>query len=85
MPLGEYRWAFDKALEKVREAAKAERRREIDGNGDATTPDFPAITPKALRHTCASLAISAGANVKVIQRLLGHGSNDARHLRAPYE
>ena len=25
-----------------------------------------------LRHTCASLAISAGANVKVIQRLLGH-------------
>lgn len=25
-----------------------------------------------LRHTCASLAISAGANVKVVQRLLGH-------------
>jgi integrase len=25
-----------------------------------------------LRHTCASLAISAGANVKVLQRLLGH-------------
>lgn len=25
-----------------------------------------------LRHTCASLAISAGANVKVAQRLLGH-------------
>jgi integrase len=24
-----------------------------------------------LRHTCASLAISAGANVKVVQRLLG--------------
>jgi integrase len=74
LPLGEYRWAFDKALEKVREAAKAERRREIDENGDATTPDFPAITPKALRHTCASLAISAGANVKVIQRLLGHAT-----------
>ena len=27
-----------------------------------------------LRHTCASLAISAGANVKVVQRLLGHKS-----------
>jgi integrase len=27
-----------------------------------------------LRHTCASLAISAGANVKVIQKLLGHKS-----------
>jgi integrase len=25
-----------------------------------------------LRHTCASLAISAGANVKVVQKLLGH-------------
>jgi integrase len=25
-----------------------------------------------LRHTCASLAISAGANVKVLQTLLGH-------------
>lgn len=25
-----------------------------------------------LRHTCASLAISSGANVKVVQKLLGH-------------
>ncbi len=25
-----------------------------------------------LRHTCASLAITTGANVKVVQRLLGH-------------
>ena len=25
-----------------------------------------------LRHTCASLSISAGANVKVVQKLLGH-------------
>jgi integrase len=27
-----------------------------------------------LRHTCASLAISTGANVKVVQKLLGHKS-----------
>jgi integrase len=27
-----------------------------------------------LRHTCAALAISAGANVKVLQKLLGHKS-----------
>ena len=27
-----------------------------------------------LRHTTASLTISAGANVKVVQRLLGHKS-----------
>jgi integrase len=28
--------------------------------------------PHDLRHTCASLAISAGANIKVLQTLLGH-------------
>jgi integrase len=27
-----------------------------------------------LRHTCASLAIAAGADVKVLQRMLGHAS-----------
>ena len=38
-----------------------------------------------LRHTCASLAISAGANVKVVQKLLGHKSAgaDAGPIRAP--
>jgi integrase len=30
------------------------------------------LTPHGLRHTCASLAIAAGANVKVLQTLLGH-------------
>jgi integrase len=37
-------------------------------------PTFPRITAHALRHTAASLAISAGANVKVVQRMLGHSS-----------
>lgn len=37
-------------------------------------PDLVRITPHDLRHTAASLAISAGANVKVIQRMLGHKS-----------
>lgn len=32
------------------------------------------LTPHSLRHTCASLAVSAGANVKVLQRMLGHAS-----------
>ena len=32
------------------------------------------LTPHGLRHTYASLAISAGANVKVVQRLLGHAT-----------
>src|SRR6201999_4624241 len=33
---------------------------------------FPRITAHDLRHTAASLAISADANVKVVQRMLGH-------------
>lgn len=33
-------------------------------------PDFPRVTPHDLRHTAASLAISAGANVKALQRML---------------
>ena len=37
-------------------------------------PTFPTITLHDLRHTTASLAISAGANVKVVQRMLGHAS-----------
>ena len=27
-----------------------------------------------LRHTCASLAIAAGADIKVLQRMMGHAS-----------
>ncbi|WP_406245791.1 tyrosine-type recombinase/integrase [Microbacterium sp. M] len=37
-------------------------------------PNFPEITPHDLRHTAASLAISSGANVKALQRMLGHKS-----------
>ena len=32
----------------------------------------PRITPHGLRHTSASLAVSAGANVKAVQHMLGH-------------
>jgi integrase len=32
------------------------------------------LTPHELRHTAASLAIAAGANVKAVQRMLGHAS-----------
>lgn len=34
----------------------------------------PRATPHDLRHSAASLAVSAGANVKAIQRMLGHAS-----------
>ena len=36
--------------------------------------EFPTVTPHDLRHTAASLAISAGANVKGVQLMLGHKS-----------
>jgi integrase len=32
------------------------------------------LTPHELRHTAASLAVSAGANVKAVQKMLGHSS-----------
>jgi integrase len=35
---------------------------------------MPGLTPHDLRHTAASLAVQAGANVKAVQRMLGHAS-----------
>ncbi|MGO9097945.1 MAG: tyrosine-type recombinase/integrase [Mycobacterium sp.] len=63
---------FDKAVSTVQAAVIAQRAKELAANGAATTPEFPTITPHDLRHTAASLAISAGANVKAVQRMLGH-------------
>jgi integrase len=72
LPLGEFRWAFDQAVQTVRTATDAQRQQEIAEAREAVTPEFPVITPHQLRHTCASLAIAAGANIKVLQNLLGH-------------
>ena len=36
--------------------------------------NIPRVTPHGLRHTAASIAVSAGANVKVVQKMLGHAS-----------
>ena len=69
---------FDKAVTAMRAAALAQRAKEVAATatataaGTATTPEFPTITPHDLRHTAASLAVSAGANVKAVQRMLGH-------------
>jgi integrase len=40
----------------------------------ATDKTFDRVTTNDLRHTAASLAISAGAKVKAVQRTLGHAS-----------
>jgi site-specific recombinase XerD len=38
----------------------------------ATFSGLDGLTPNELRHTAASLAVSAGANVLALQRMLGH-------------
>jgi integrase len=40
----------------------------------ATAVGLWGLTPHEMRHTAASLAVSAGANVKAVQRMLGHAS-----------
>jgi integrase len=40
----------------------------------ATAIGQTGLTPHELRHTAASLAMSAGANVEAVQRMLGHAS-----------
>jgi integrase len=63
---------FDRAVETVQRTTNAQRLQEIDKTGEAATPEFPTITPHALRHTTASPAIAGGANIKVLQTLMGH-------------
>ncbi|WP_246181454.1 tyrosine-type recombinase/integrase, partial [Nocardia ninae] len=41
-------------------------------NEAAKMAGLKGLIPHGLRHTAASLAISAGANIKVVQRMLGH-------------
>lgn len=44
------------------------------GGLQATMTNFPRPTFHDLRHTAVSLAISSGANIKVVQRIAGHAS-----------
>jgi integrase len=62
------------AVARCQSAADEARADERKSGQGPTTPAFPRVTAHDLRHTAASLAISAGANVKVIQRMLGHAS-----------
>lgn len=48
------------------------RRRGFDQA--ASRAGLAGLTPHELRHTAASLAIASGANVKDVQRMLGHAS-----------
>lgn len=53
------------------------KRKAFDKAADTLADNHPDLlrpTVHDLRHTAASLAISAGANVKAVQRMLGHAS-----------
>lgn len=43
-------------------------------DGAAAELGLDGLVPHALRHTAASLAIASGANVKAVQKMLGHAS-----------
>lgn len=43
-------------------------------SGAVKRSGVPRITPHDLRHSAASFAVSAGANIKAVQRMLGHSS-----------
>lgn len=62
------------AVGRCQKVADEARAKEKEGGKEPTTPVFPRVTAHDLRHTAASLAISAGANVKAVQRMLGHAS-----------
>ena len=72
-PPGTESWLAS-AVARCQKATDEARAKEIRSGGEPTTPVFPRITAHDLRHTAASLAISAGANVKAVQRMLGHAS-----------
>lgn len=67
---------FEGAVTRCIAAADKARAAELKVHPDCEpiTPVFPRITPHDLRHTAASLAVSAGANVKAVQKMLGHKS-----------
>lgn len=64
---------FNSAVMQVRGETQ-ERIQAATAAGLRPPHPFPRVTPHDLRHTAASLAISAGANVKAVQRMLGHAS-----------
>nr|WP_307861060.1 site-specific integrase [Microbacterium sp. SD291] len=66
---GWFAGAVNRVLEVEAKAAAVAKSR-----GEEEPARMPRVTPHDLRHTAASLAISAGANVKAVQRMLGHAS-----------
>lgn len=65
---------FTAAVKRGQAAASVEIAEQKARGEKPSTREFPRVTPHDLRHTAASLAISSGANVKAVQRMLGRAS-----------
>ena len=73
----------------TRQGAWAILKRRADRVGLASV-----VSPHVLRHSCASHMLAHGADIRIVQELLGHASItttqlytklSAEHLRASYE
>ena len=76
-PPGANTWfsgAVDRCIAAADAAREAERTAQPGHDGQPVRPVFPHITSHDLRYAAASLAVSAGANVKAVQKMLGHAS-----------
>ncbi|WP_234356412.1 tyrosine-type recombinase/integrase [Blastococcus sp. Marseille-P5729] len=49
-------------------------KRKVDRTGTLKRLGHQGLRPHDLRHTCASIWLGAGADPKVVQRVLGHAS-----------
>lgn len=64
---------FHGAVERVIERNRAAIA-QAHADGAPVPGVFPRVTPHGLRHVAAGLLVEAGANVKAVQRQLGHAS-----------
>jgi integrase len=74
-PPGAHTWFAGAVTRRGAAADKArDDERKTRHDREPVNAVFPRITPHDLRHIAASLAVSAGANVKAVQKMLGHKS-----------
>lgn len=64
---------FDAAVKRVQKKSEKAIAEAVE-KGEVPPSVFPRVTPHGLRHVAAGLLVQAGANVKVVQRQLGHAS-----------
>lgn len=71
-----YYEALDRVQSRTKKARETVARKAMmAGDADPVLPTlYPRVTVHGLRHVAAGLLVSSGANVKVVQKQLGHAS-----------